>query len=204
MTKYILYVACLAFLPFCKQKPAPESSEALVAKLKTSNWNCISVDPINFCSPKHWRKEEQKTGFYFSYLGNNKDANNFFGILRYVMDSKKVTAMNYLKSVYEQVKSDTTERFAGYTIKKLVLSDATIFNCQYYSRIAGRDFVTHSMLFEFDGFLYDVCLKSDELKFKEYDGEFAKVLLSFRVGKQYIFGKDKQIKKIESVDLSKL
>jgi hypothetical protein len=171
--------------------------------LNPKDWNCVKIEDNEICCPSNWKPVQQKSVSYFSYLNNNNKS-TFFTIVNYTISESNIDARRYLKLGYSQLLKDTVEKFTGFTVKKLIFQDNEAYYAEYFTEVNKQSYLTYSMLFEKDNYLYDIALKVEKDKSPNYTETFKNILFSLKVKGEQVFDGEDKLEKIEIIDISKL
>lgn len=167
------------------------------------NWRCFKIGDDDLCTPSTWLPIRQKEYYYMSNLEYAKNKTSFV-ILRYTVNEIKITPIIYLKESYSQMLKDSVENFTGYTVKRLVFQDQDVYYSEFFSERSKVKYLTYSMMFEKDNYLYDFCLKVEKAKSVKYKDLLRNILLSFKIKGEQVFHAKDELEKVELIDISKL
>ena len=206
--KLPLAMLTIAFLlTYCTLAPEKAETDSIEIKFKqgknlnSENWKCQVIETNTVCIPTNWNFIDQDKVFFFAALDNDK--NTFFTIIKSDINSSKLNADRYLKEGYSQMLGDSTEALRGYTVKKMTFSDKQSYYAEYFTTINTKEYFAYSMVFEKEGYLYDIALKLPEEDSPKYKDTFKDAVFNFRINGKPVFGELDEIENIEIIDLSK-
>lgn len=207
---FLLIAVCLAGCNFKQNKSKTKDFLDIDSfnvnkghKLDIANWICKVKGLENVCFPSYWDLITTDKAYFFSYLGD-KDSSAYFAIIKYPKDVYLIDSKRYLQEIYHQLQADTAELAQGYTVKRLIFEKKEAYYCEYYTKIGNSEYLTYSLLFEEDGFLYDFTLKVKKMNAARYYEIFQNILFNFRINDQLFFNEKDKLKKIQLIDLSSL
>jgi hypothetical protein len=200
MKKYIYKLILLSLLCHvgCNNEPKKENVEKPKTEL-----NCNPVQNNIICIPKEWKVIKQSELFFFAAPQSDYKY-TFFTVGKYNLKSSNLELKSYLKAVYKELRAKNKEAFTGYTLKKITFEDKTSYYAEYFSKVDNVDYIAYSILFEKEGFLYDIFLKREKNSTVPYKAIFNEIVFNFKVDGIQIFYEEDEIKKTEVIDLSKL
>ncbi len=200
MKKYIAKLVLIILL--CHVGCNNASKKKNIAN-KTSDLSCNSIQNNIICIPKEWKIINQSGVFFFAAI--KKDYRYaFFTVNKIDLKVTHLDLKSYLKAIYKELqKKNNVETFTGYTLKKITFEDKTSYYAEYFSKVENIDYKSYSVLFEKDGFLYDIFLKSEQNTKVKYKDIFNEIIFNFRIDGIPIFYEDDEIKKTDIIDISK-
>lgn len=173
-------------------------------KLRTKDWVCYNLSDSRICIPSNWKFEQQSKYYFFSELDGPYDVNSFFVIAKYDKLSSGLGAIKYLKETFNQLKRDTVEKFMGYTVKKLIFNDKVSYYCEYFTSVGNKPYIGYSTIFEQDGNLFDITLKTDSIRSEKYRERYRDVLFNIYRKNEPVFSAKDNIKDVKVIDITKL
>lgn len=189
----------------CSTGGSPSSTDLIsnTDSISEMDWRCFKIGDDDLCTPSIWLPIRQKEYYYMSNLDDAKNKTSFV-ILRYTINEINITPIIYLKESYSQMLKDSVENFTGFTVKRLIFQDQDVYYSEFFSERSKVKYLTYSMMFEKDNYLYDFCLKVEKVKSVKYKDVLRDILLSFKIKGEQVFHAKDEIEKIELIDISKL
>lgn len=170
--------------------------------LDPREWNCQNVENNTICIPTNWKFIQQNKAFYFATL-NNEDKNTFFAIVKFNTNLKRLDAEQYLQDGYSQMLKDTIETLTGYTLKKITFKNKVSYYTEWFAKLNEKEYFAYSMVFEKNGYMYDIGLKLTKAESPKYKEIFTNILFNFKIDNKPLFDEFDEIEKIDLIDLAK-
>jgi hypothetical protein len=173
--------------------------------LNPSEWHFYNInDEEKICIPSTWTRLNQDKYLFMSDLSRLSPGAYFVVFKVGIRKSSFNDATKYLTELYLELKNDSSANFVSYTTFKIRYNDKTTFNSEFHTLVNNVPYVTYSTIFERGGNLYDISLKTEQSKAKQFEENYKDILFNFYYKNKLVFSIKDKITKVETIDLSKL
>jgi len=171
--------------------------------LPAKEWHCYNVEDEKICIPSSWGFVNQNRYLFVSNLPNLYP-NSYFEVVKKNKLRSGYDAESYLKGLYAEIKSDTVGKFTGQKIIKITYSNKQTFNCEFYSTIDNKPYVTYSTVFEIDNNIFEIALKVNLLKGNSLLETYKNILYNFYYKNELVYSIKDKITGIEEINPGEL
>lgn len=178
-----------------------EGSEIEEGVLK--GWKCHEVESDLVCTPESWREVKTGQAFFSSDLGETT-LNTYFVINIYNATSSGINLKKHLIDIYDVLKKDTLEVTTEYQLTELVFKDRVAYYGEFLSQRSNEKYYYFTMIWEKDGKLYDVGLKSKSVEKDDRYKIFQAILYNYKHAGELTFSKKDELIKIKHLKFEDL
>jgi hypothetical protein len=170
--------------------------------LPAKEWHCYNVEDEKICIPSSWGFVSQNRYLFVSNL-NNLYPNSYFAVKQNKVRSG-YDAVSYLKALDADIKTDSVGKFTSQKITKITYSNKQTFNCEFYSTIDNKPYVTYSTVFEIDDKIFEIALKVNLLKGNSLLETYKDILYNFYYKNELVYSTKDKITGIEEINPGEL
>lgn len=207
----ILFILCAAYIgQRCGNKSNNENKDGYIPVEGTEleegvlkGWKCHEVESDLVCTPEPWREVKTGQAFFSSDLGE-ATPNTYFVINKYNIDSSGFTLKKHLVEIYDVLKRDTIEVTIEYQLTELIFKDRVAYYGEFLSQRSGEKYYYFTMIWEKDGKLYDIGLKSKSIEKDTQYKSFQAILYNYRHSGELAFSKKDELIKIKHLKFEDL
>ncbi len=167
------------------------------------DWNVHKDKTQKLNYPKKWTLLN-KQDYLFTAMPIKDDFNQFFIILRHDKVKYKMTVIEYIKEVYNQMIANSKEQFLKYKVEELVFKEKNRYYAKYIIKKNDINYVIHNLYTDDEDYIYDISfkgnLKDDQLNYMI----LGDIISNYYIDNKRLINDDDRIIKINKIRLDSL